>query len=611
MAKISRREFLKVSTMAAAGVALAACGQKATEVPTTAPQAGPTSTAAPTGPQRPAAWPVGDVPRNRTLNYVYGIPTVGAFNPFVAAYNHQVGGASLYEPCAFYAAHADKTYMWLAESAKPNDKATEWTITFRKGIKWSDGTAFTADDPAWSMTTLKTVPGLSRAGTYVAELDKAEKVDDVTLKVTLNQTDWRFFFKSLTFRFDLGDEVAVQPMHIYKDVAAADLLTFMVFDVAKGWPVSTGPYGVGKSTDSSANFDIRPTWWGADTGFAPAYPEVWRLTCTASTTDTAAAQGLINNDFDHTLDLRPMVVASTLAQAADHLTTWTGNKMPYGYMDWWPISIWFTTVTKPWDNPDVRWAVAYAIDQQKVVDVAWGGAGTPSNRPFPGFAKLNVYMDGIKDITDKLNVDEFNLDKSAALMQKAGYTKNADGWWVDKDGVKPQSDLYAPVPLFGDIGPVLVEMLRTAGFDSAHKSPPDVWTAVGDGRANMHLFGHGGSTMDPYDTFNLYRKADIKPLGVDCGNNRARWTNPDFEAAVVEMNNTAMDDPKMTDLFRKCMQVYYTELPDLPIVQWYHRIPVNTTYWSNWPNEKNPYMNPALWHLTMLQVLLGLKATNA
>jgi peptide/nickel transport system substrate-binding protein len=98
---------------------------------------------------------------------------------------------------------------------------------------------------------------------------------------------------------------------------------------------------------------------------------------------------------------------------------------------------------------------------------------------------------------------------------------------------------------------------------------------------------------------------------VDCGNNRARWTNPDFEAAVVEMNNTAMDDPKMTDLFRKCMQAYYTELPDLPVVQWYHRIPVNTTYWSNWPNEKNPYMNPALWHLTMLQVLLGLKATNA
>jgi peptide/nickel transport system substrate-binding protein len=608
MAKISRREFLKVSTLTVAGAALAACGTKATVAPTTAPTT-VTATEAPKGPQRPTTWPI-NPPRNRTVKYYWQSVPAPTLNPYGTGYNHQNGSACLYEPCAFYAAHADKTYLWLAESAKPNDKGTEWTITFRKGIKWSDGTAFTADDVVWSMMLLKNNPGLARGGTYVNELDKAEKIDDVTVKVTLNQTDWRFFFKSLTFRFDLGDDTAIQPMAVYKDVAPADLATYKVFDVAKGWPISTGPYGVSESTDQVTWYDIRPTWWAADTGFVDKYPDVWRLEMTTYGGDTQAAQMLINKDIDQSLDLRPMTCAATLAQGADHLSTWTGVKMPYGYMDWWPISIWFTCVTKPWDNPDVRWAVAYAIDQQKVVDVAWGGAGLPSNKPFPGFAKLNVYMDGIKDITDQYNVMEFNLDKSAALMQKAGFSKDKDGWWVDKDGVKPQSDLYAPVPLFGDLGPVLVEMLRTAGFDSAHKSPADVWTALGDGRANLFLYGHGGSTMDPYDTIDLYRKANIKPLGVDSGSNKPRWTNPDFEAAAVEMNNTAMDDPKMTELFRKCMEVYYKELPDLPVVQWFHRIPVNQYYWSNWPDEKNPYMNSALWHLTMLIVVLGLKATD-
>ena len=116
------------------------------------------------------------------------------------------------------AAHADKTYMWLAESYKYNEDATECTITFRKGIKWSDGTPFTAKDVAWSMETLKRVDGLNRAGTYKAELEKAEAVDDVTLKVTLKQPDWRFFFKSLTFRFDLGDDTAIQPEpHLQSD----------------------------------------------------------------------------------------------------------------------------------------------------------------------------------------------------------------------------------------------------------------------------------------------------------------------------------------------------------------------------------------------------------
>jgi peptide/nickel transport system substrate-binding protein len=219
-------------------------------------------------------------------------------------------------------------------------------------------------------------------------------------------------------------------------------------------------------------------------------------------------------------------------------------------------------------------------------------------------------MDSIKDITDKFNVLEFNLDKSAALMQKAGFTKDKDGFWADSAGVRPSANLQAPVPLFGDLGPVVVSQLRAGGFDSAHKAPPDMWTAYADGRDAMALCGHGGSTKDPYDTLHLYRKDAIKPLGVDCGDNRSRWTDPTFEAALQEMNNTATDDPKMYDLFKTCMQVYYEQLPDCPLVQWFHRIPVNTTYWTNWPNAENPYMNSALWHLTCLYLVSNLKATN-
>ena len=155
-----------------------------------------------------------------------------------------------------------------------------------------------------------------------------------------------------------------------------------MYDQAKGWPITTGPYGVGVSTDQQTNFDMRPTWWAADTGFVPKYPDVWRLTSIPYTNDTLGAQQLINKEIDQPLDLRPFVVASTLAQA-DHLTTWTGRKPPYGYLDWWPISVQFCTMKPPFDNPKVRWAVAYALDQQKVVDIAWGGAGTVANEPIP------------------------------------------------------------------------------------------------------------------------------------------------------------------------------------------------------------------------------------
>lgn len=608
MSKITRREFLRVSAVTLAGAALTACGTKATEaVPA---EEGETPAAPVVEETRPTTFPLGDVPRHRTLKYYWSNPpSNGLFNPYSAGYDHQKINAVMYEPCAFYNAQADNWYLWLAESFKPNEDATEWSITFRKGIEWSDGTPFTAADPAWSMETLKRVDGLNRQGTYKAELEKAEAVDDLNLKVTLNQSDFRFFFKSLTFRYDLGDDTAVMPKHVFGNIPDDQIASTIYWDLAKGWPIATGPYGVAESTNNITNYDLHPSWWAVKTGFQKAEPAPWRIEHTLFTNDATAAQLLINKEIDQPLDLRPLVVGSTLSQA-DHLDTWTGQLPPYGYTDWWPISVWITCTKPPFDNPKVRWALAYAIDQQKVVDIGWYGAGTTAMSPYPAFAKLTGFVDSIKDITDQYNVLEYNVEKSTQYMTDAGFTKNADGWWTDAEGNVIDADLYAGVPLFGDIAPIVAEQLRSAGFKSEHKAPADVWTLKGNGVANLHLFGHGGSTMDPYDTWAIY-DAPVAELGVDCGLNRARWHNDEFSALVKEMNNTdPEDDAKMKDLFHKGMAIWYPELPDVPLVQWYHRIPVNTWYFSGWPNKENPYMNSALWHLTCLIVVMGLKATG-
>ena len=69
------------------------------------------------------------------------------------------------------------------------------------------------------------------------------------------------------------------------------------------------------------------------------------------------------------------------------------------------------------------------------------------------------------------------------------------------------------------------------------------------------------------------------------------------------------DYDTMQDLFNKAMEIWYREIPEVPLVQWFHRLAMNTMYWENWPTEDNPY-NSAPWHLTCPITLWNLKAKS-
>ena len=73
------------------------------------------------------------------------------------------------------------------------------------------------------------------------------------------------------------------------------------------------------------------------------------------------------------------------------------------------------------------------------------------------------------------------------------------------------------------------------------------------------------------------------------------------------MGRLSPEDPKLVELFHEAMDIWLAELPSIPIVQWYHRIPHNETYWTNWPTAEKPYINSAYWHRTWLLVLLELE----
>ena len=76
--------------------------------------------------------------------------------------------------------------------------------------------------------------------------------------------------------------------------------------------------------------------------------------------------------------------------------------------------------------------IVYALNQDQLIEVGQGGSGQTSDVVFPYYAGLMPYYDNIQDILDEKSPTDFDLDKSAAHMVKAGYTMG-DKYW-EKDG---------------------------------------------------------------------------------------------------------------------------------------------------------------------------------
>ena len=218
--KLSRRQFLYVSAMAAAGFALTACGAR--EEPTVAaptaeetavvteptPTPIPTraATAVPEEVAQPAVTTYHESPDLADLVAAGELPNVDErlpADPLVLSPLNEIGqyGGTVRTFYSWEGHWAECMYghsplRWIEDgldiapgmcsSWDTNADNSEWTLVFRRGLKWSDGEPVTVDDVIfwWEDMVLNAdhsdAPpdfGQSATGTLV----KFNKVDDYTL----------------------------------------------------------------------------------------------------------------------------------------------------------------------------------------------------------------------------------------------------------------------------------------------------------------------------------------------------------------------------------------------------------------------------------------------
>lgn len=269
------------------------------------------------------------------------------------------------------------------EPAVANDDATEWTVTVRDGVTFSDGSPLTAADVAATyQAIIDPAVGSPLASTF-AVLDEVT-ADGRQVRFSLDQP-YAGFEELLTVGIGKADQIGLP-------VSSASTNTK---------PVGSGPYVLSQwRRGESMTLKANPHYWQDP-------PAVSGLIISYVSDQNAIAQRLAGGDFDGAQ--LPPSLARTFADS-DDLEVWTNPSAD------------FRAVTLPRHGPGlddarVRTALNLGVDRQAMVDGILFGFGDVASQPFSA-AQGDYYAEG--------SSFDHDPDRARKLLDAAGWRQDGD-----------------------------------------------------------------------------------------------------------------------------------------------------------------------------------------
>ncbi len=616
---MSRREFLRLVGLVAAAsgaVLFAGCSPATTPAPqveaptaTTAAAKPPTDAPAAEAPA-PAGGPKQDVARQDTLIHYGGDTEVlepTNFNPYSLGGLGRIRGAlnkTIFEFLYYYNHNDGAEIPWLADSYKVSDDSASVAVTLRMGVTWSDGKSFTANDVKFTLEKLRDTPELAFASDMKEWVKDVTVNDDLHFTINLNKPNPRFFY----FYFVENSEIHIPilPKHIWD---GQDWTQFQNYDLAKGWPVGTGPFKLVEASPQGQFFDRDDNWWGVKTGFQKP-SKVKRQAFLPLGASAAQIAHMISNEVDVDITMQPGEFVAATSQNPE-LKTWNEQGPAWGAPDACLFTLGLNTKWGPMSDVHVRRAVQAALNRQQIVDLAYEGSTVPLVLPFSTYGGLEPYRKLCDDLVEKYKPDNQDQKLVETEMQTAGYQKDGDGFWA-KDGTRMQPVFHCACWL-GPLAPVIEKQLRDAGFDvTAKLTPTDCnpfFQAVQQGMADIWIIVHCGSSREPWGTLQHYHSKFNSP---EQGKTdpyiwaNSQYSNPEYDALIDQLDKIlpSPTDKTYTDLVRQCVEIYLRDVVEITLSEERWVRVYNNHYWKGWPSASNPYVAPyALWAAIMLAVL--------
>ncbi|HWQ11482.1 MAG TPA: ABC transporter substrate-binding protein [Roseiflexaceae bacterium] len=640
--------------------------QAATTAPeqaaTTAPEQAPAPTAAP-APGQGVMTDVG-TPRSETLifqTFDRKAANPDLHNPLMSGYAiwrgfRELGWGYLWEMDT----GTGKSYPELAADMPEvlNAEHTQFRVTLKPGIYWSDGVEFTADDVIYTLDTYfqnkdkLTYFGVSTITNYVKSY---KKVDKYTFEVeTVNPA---YDFTTVMGVYTWGSAFNIVPKHIFEK--QADVAAFR-----NTKPVTLGPYVV-KEFDSNGFWQLwerREDWqrsaWGWQGEPKPRYvlykdfgPEETRVLA------------FVQNQYDVDTFMSPESIKAAVAQ--NPAITPYSPTLPYHNMDdACSYGVLMNQHKAPLDKAEVRWALALSLDLQDVGINALSGEFKASPLPMvdtqilrpiyfepllpwlndfqlpdgykpfnPAFAaelagrlgEMGLPADqlpqGDEALSKAFGVGWWKYDPAEAekLFNSVGMRKNAEGFYTLPDGTVWELEFVIP----GDWNKVMqrtgfsiADSWRKAGIkvNARQVDNAEFGTVQNTNRQLTTMLNWTNCIFSP-NYLNAWRS--IQPqylMDADATEtitgNQYRWNNPKVFDLVKSSYALDSTTPEFQEIGRSILKEFVTDMAYINLMNIPTTIPTNSTYWKGFPKADNPYAVPYSWWSSAKQITLKIEPTG-
>ncbi|MBN2302939.1 MAG: ABC transporter substrate-binding protein [Anaerolineae bacterium] len=466
--KVTRREFLRMATllgMSVAGANVFLDGKQAAAAPMMRQ----------------------DIKRGGTMTIATRVPRVDHPARF-----SWIEGVNEFRQVCEYLTRTDWdniTEPWLLESWEANETVDEWTLHVRQGIKFNDGSDFTAEDVVFNFQQwLDPDVGSSMLGlmSYLQPTN-IEMVDDYTVKLYLDVP-----------QIGVPENLFHYPAMIVPKTFEGDLTR---------QPIGTGPFLLDEYIETErAVFVRREDYWrmGADGDPLPYLDKLVFVDLGEEESARIAAlqSGQVDNIYNPGADVW---------QAVKDLPGINVYSAPTAQT----FHIRMRVDQPPFDDVRVRQALKKCIDRQKMLDLAWFGEGVLGHDS----AVAPVHPEYCSK-----PIPAYDPEGAKALLAEAGYP---DGLEVE---LSTQQARAEPA-----MAQSLKETAAAGGFDIKLNILPsaqywDVWTEVPLG---ITIWAHRPlGIIVPALAFTTDAEGNPGPW------NETRWVDEEYIALLRQAEST-------------------------------------------------------------------------